>query len=571
MPGGRAIDKIRLLDAQTVNEIAAGEVIERPASVVKELMENSVDAGADRIEVRVEDGGIRRIEIIDNGEGMSREDALLAIRQHSTSKISRIEDLTSLSTYGFRGEALSSISSVSKVTIRSRTGDEEVGTELVTEFGSEPELSSVGAPVGTTVIVENLFQNIPARRKHLASAKTELSHIVATVTNYAVIRPEITFDLVSNGASLRSFRGPDRVSRIAELVGPKAAKRLTSISKQVDNVEISGALTKMDVTRSSPSSIHLFVNGRPVASPLLLSAIADGYGTRLMRGRYPIGYLTVTLSPGLVDVNIHPTKREVRFADPEHIRELIAQAIEDAFSDEDATPRFSDLMDYMKIGKAPEKLETPRLRPTVQARIEAEASESGPLSFPFEPLFQLFKTYVVATGADEDSVIIMDQHAAAERVQYESILRSLREGERRSQKLLAPSILELSPDERAALEENIEHLQALGFGIEPFGGGSFRLVSVPVVLGEEQGEKALKGVLDDIAKIGRRRSLGEEIIWKVACHGSIRAGQDLSRAQMRTLISDLLQTSNPYTCEHGRPTMISLRIGDLERLFKRQV
>jgi len=562
--------KIRVLDPQTVNEIAAGEVIERPASVVKELIENSIDAGALNVRVRIEEGGARRIEVIDDGEGMSREDALLAIRRHATSKLNTISDLNRLSTYGFRGEALASIVSVSRVTIRTCRKEEPMGSQVVSEFGAEPSVSDIGAPPGTTVIVEGLFANVPARRKHLSSDKAETAHVQDVVARYAIAHPEISFDLESDGRELLSFRGPDRVSRLAELIGPRAAKRVVEFSKSInDEIEIIGALTKIDVTRSSPSSIYLFVNKRPVSSPLLLSAIADGYGTRLMRGQYPIGYLMIELSPEEIDVNVHPTKREVRFSNPEKIRESIVHAIDEAFRGTEMTPSLGDLMEYTKVGEIPADIEPAVDMRRTQSEIVVDEKEEAP-SPPLIPLFQLFNTYIVAQGSG-DSIVILDQHAAAERITYERILESLKEGARISQRLLSPVILELTSAERSALEENMEHLGSLGFEVEEFGGGSYRLVGVPVVLGAEQGERALRSVLDDLSKASRRRPLGEELIWKVACHGSIRANEPLTKHQMSVLISDLFKTSNPYTCEHGRPTMISLSRGDFERLFKRRL
>ncbi|MEM2838642.1 MAG: DNA mismatch repair endonuclease MutL [Thermoplasmata archaeon] len=562
--------KIRILDPQTVNEIAAGEVIERPASVVKELVENSIDAGACRIQVRIEQGGIKRIEVIDDGEGMSRDDVLLAVRQHATSKLEKITDLGSLSTYGFRGEALASIASVSHLTIRTRRKEDTAGTKLESDFGAEPKISSIGAPPGTSVVVEELFANVPARLKSLSSQKAEIAHVQDVVIRYALARPDITFDLESDGAELLSFRGPDRTSRIAELIGPKAARRVVEFSKSINHeIEIAGALTKIDVTRSSPTSIYLYVNRRPVSSPLLMSAIMDAYGTKLMKGQYPIGYLMVEISPKEIDVNVHPTKREVRFADPERVKESVVHAIEEAFRDVDMTPKLGDLMEYMKVGEIPEAMRPSAGIPSMQSELEV-GEEKGVVSAPLVPLFQLFDTYIVARGTG-DSVVIIDQHAAAERITYEKILDSQKHVERISQRLLSPVILELTAAERAVLVENLEDFKSLGFDIEEFGGGSYRLVAVPVVLGAEQGERALRLALDDLSKVSRKRPLGEDLIWKVACHGSIRANEPLSKHQMSALISDLFKTSNPYTCEHGRPTMISLSRNDFEKLFKRQI
>lgn len=562
--------KVRILDAQTVSEIAAGEVIERPSSVVKELIENSIDAGASSIRVRIKEGGAKRIEVIDDGEGMDREDVLLAVRQHATSKLRKIFDLGTLSTYGFRGEALASIAAVSRLTIRTRPKDETAGTELISDFGGELEVSTIGAPVGTSIIVEDLFANMPARRKNLSSPKIEASHVHDVVVRYGIARPDIVFDLESNGAETLVLRGPDRRSRLAELIGTSAARRIVEFSRSLDNeLAVEGALTKIDVTRSSPSWIYCYVNRRPVSSPVLLSAIADAYGTRLMKGRYPIGYLMIEIHPNEIDVNVHPTKREVRFANPQRVKELVVHAVEEAFRGTDLTPKLGDIMEYANIGQIPEEIKHSLAPPKAQTKLETiELGERE--AIPLTPLFQLFDTYIVAQGTN-DTVVIIDQHAAAERITYEKILKSLEMREKVSQRLLSPSILELTSAERAVLEENLESLGALGFEIEEFGRGAYRLVAVPIVLGAEQGERALKLFLDDLTMPSRKRPLGEELIWKIACHGSIRANEPLTRHQMAMLISELFKTSNPYTCEHGRPTMISLTEGDFKKLFKRRL
>lgn len=560
--------RIRVLDPQTVNEIAAGEVIERPASVVKELIENALDAGAKRIEVRTEQGGKRRIEVTDDGFGMGRDDVLLAVKQHATSKLFEIDDLSQLSTFGFRGEALSSIASVSRMTIRTRSVDDEEGTELVTEFGADPEVYPVGAPVGTRIIIENLFGNVPARRKHLSSDRTEKTHITEVVVRYAVVCPETAFDLYSDGEIVKSFRGPDHSSRVSELIGARAASRLVDIDAVSGDMRISGALTRMDVTRSSTSSIFLYVNRRPVRSPYILSAITDGYGTRLMRGKYPMGYLMIAVPPNNLDVNIHPTKREVRLAEPDRVRESVIRAVDDAFSDKASTLELGNLMDYMSVGNSVEGIETRGDRDAVQTQIVPEAAE-GRDDAPLHPLFQLFDTYIVAMSGNASEIILIDQHAAAERVVYESILTSIDDERSRSQDLLTPLLIDLSSAERGVLEENREQIKTIGFEIEEFGADTLRLTKIPTVLGQAQGESALREVIDELSRVGRRRPLGEDLIWKVACHGSIRAGQSLTLSEMRRLIVDLFRTSNPYSCEHGRPTMISLKIDDLERLFKR--
>ena len=562
--------KVRILDAQTVSEIAAGEVIERPSSVVKELIENSIDAGASRIRVRIEEGGAKRIEVIDDGEGIDREDVLLAVRQHATSKLTKIFDLGTLSTYGFRGEALASIAAVSRLTIRTRRKDEIAGTELISDFGGEPEISSIGVPVGTSVIVEELFANMPARRKHLSSPGAEAAHVRDVIVKYAIACPDIVFDLESDGSETLALRGPDRRSRLAEMIGSSAARKIVEFSRSInDEMEIVGALTKIDVTRSSPSSIYLYVNRRPVSSSVLLSAIADAYGTKLMRGRYPIGYLMVEIPPSEMDINVHPTKREVRFANPQRIRESVVHAVEEAFRGTDFTPKLGDIMEYAAIGKIPKEIGRSSVPSKTQTELETIELKEG-ASAPLTPLFQLFNTYIVAQGTNE-TVVIIDQHAAAERITYEKILNSLKMQKRVSQRLLSPSILELTSAEKSVLEENLEDLRALGFEIEEFGGGAHRLVAVPIVLGAEQGERALRLVLDDLTKPSRKRPLGEELIWKVACHGSIRANEPLTKHQMAMLISELFKTGNPYTCEHGRPTMISLTESDFEKLFKRRL
>lgn len=562
-------NRIRALDEATIDKIAAGEVVERPASVVKELIENSLDAGATAVSVSVEDGGRKSIAVRDDGCAMSREDALAAFHRHATSKISSIDDLASLGSFGFRGEALSSVAAVSKVRLRTREHGSAEGTEVVFEGGKPVSVSSVGCPAGTEVVVDSLFYNMPARRKSLKSKNVELGHCREVVVNYMLSRAGLSFTFRSDDETeLVHVPAEGMKGSLAAAFGAKIAEHMLFGEAEGERLRVEGHLARLEHTRSSASDLKIFVNDRPVRNSKITSAVLGAYGSRLMKDRYPIGIMRVFVDSSFVDVNVHPAKREVRFDDEGAVLGAVGRCVKDALERHDLTFKY-DLTRFAETFRGSGLPEQAVAREGVQGVLgveEGKQPETNPL---ITPLAQIMDTYILAES--KGNLLLIDQHAASERVVYESVLSSIENGREMSQTLLTPLVVNLTATEKRVMEENRETLEKAGFKIEPFGRSSFALRSLPTVLGVAQGESSLRNILGDLAQMVPRKKLGLEVIWRVACHTAIRAGDPLSHGQMRQLVSELMSTASPYTCEHGRPTMIVLSPADLERLFKRRV
>ncbi len=563
--------RIRVLDESTINKIAAGEVVERPASVVKELMENSLDAGADSVNVYIEDGGRQSIIIRDDGYGMSRDDVEKAFTRHATSKITDIDDLNSLSSYGFRGEALSSIASVSRVLMRTREHGSAEGTEVRLAGGVVEAISTTGCPPGTEIAVTDLFFNIPARRKSLKSRATELAHCKDVVIDYLLCRPGISFSFHSDGrAELVHSPGEGMNGSLATAFGPRIAENIMVADADDDGIRVQSYVARLEQTRSSPLDLRLFVNDRPVRSSRLVSAVVRAFGSRLMKDRYPVGAIRIFIDGGKVDVNVHPTKREVRFSDEHMIISVLERCIESALSEPDLSFRY-DLTKFAGSFE-PSTTATPSERvEQVQSvlKLDERNAHESKGSPHIVPLAQIMNTYILAESAG--NLLLIDQHAASERVVYERVLESMRSGSEVSQRLLTPLVIRLTASETKVFHDNRELVEKAGFDLESFGDDEYMLRSIPTVLGVSLGEVALRKILDDLSQMPSPKQLGQEVIWRVACHTAIRAGETLTDGQMRQLISELMNTESPYTCEHGRPTMIILSPADLERLFKRRV
>lgn len=562
--------RIRVLDDETINRIAAGEVVERPASVVKELIENALDADATSVTVSVSEGGKKLVSVRDDGIGMSREDAQKAFERHATSKITRLDDLDTLLSYGFRGEALSSIAAVSKVTLRTREHGADEGTIVVVDSGKVVSVSASGCPPGTEVVVEDMFSNLPARRKHMKSASVELSHCKEVVESYLLCRPGISFSFRSEGQTeLVHVAAEGMKGSLAVVFGPKISETMIFGSSDSKGFRVEAFLGRLEHNRASPADLKLFVNDRPVHAPKLVSAVVGAYGSKLMKDRYPLGVVRVLVDGSGVDVNVHPAKREVRFGDESGVVEAVKGAIESALKEPDLTFKY-DLTKFAEtFGTASEmpslgdaRVEQTRLAPATSKEPAGEGTVIVPLA-------QVMNTYILAESAG--SLLLIDQHAASERIVYEQILKAIETGKEISQTLLTPLVVRLTSTEVRVLEENRSALERSGFKIEPFGRDAHALRSIPTVLGVAQGESALRNILADLSRMAPAKKLGLDVIWRVACHTAVRAGEPLSSGQMRTLVSDLVRTQSPYTCEHGRPTMVVLSTGDLEKLFKRRV
>lgn len=562
--------RIRLLDDATVNKIAAGEVVERPASVVKELVENALDADASSVTVAIEEGGKKLISVRDDGVGMSPEDAGNAFKRHATSKISDIDDLQKLASYGFRGEALSSIAAVSKVTLKTREHEAAEGIEVIVNAGRVESVTPVGCPPGTEIVVEDLFLHMPARRKSLKSKNIELAHCREVMINYMLCRPGLAFSFRSDGdievvhVSAEGMKGS-----LVAAFGPKVAENMMFGDAEAGGVRVEAYLGRLEHTRSSLSDLKLFVNDRPVKNQKLSSTVIEAYGSKLMKDRYPVGVVRIFIDSSEVDVNVHPSKREVRFDDESKVADVVRSCVEKALGDSDLSfkydlTKFSDAFEPA-LGTTNQTAAV-GVQSTIPTEEKREESQGKPL---IVPLAQLMNTYILAESGG--SLLLIDQHAASERIVYETVLKAIQTGREISQRLLTPMVVHLSASEQKVLEENRETLDGAGFVIEPFGKGSYALKSIPTVLGVAQGESAFRNILGDLGRMAPSKKVGLDVIWRVACHTAIRAGEPLSENQMRSLISELLRTDSPYTCEHGRPTMVGLSPVDLEKLFKRRV
>jgi len=580
--------EIHVLDPETVNQIAAGEVVERPASVAKELLENAIDAGATVIllEIASDAAGITKIQVTDNGEGMTPGEAVLAFQPHATSKIRDITDLSTIRTLGFRGEALASIAAVSEVTMvtRPRGGEALSGTRLVVRGGEIVETAEVGAPEGTMVTVERLFYNTPARRKFLKSRNTELAHVYAVVESLALAHGEIAFRVVHNGKErMATQRSAGLLPTIAGLYGADLARSLLAVEGRLPFLTIRGYVSRPQENRGSPSQISLSINGRSILSRKIAAAVREGYGNLLPKDRYPVAFMDVAIDTGLVDVNVHPTKREVRLSREREILEAVTTAVRKALADHDLSrnaPEEPVQQQIVADDTPPVARETeavyaaghrrgPALADRRLRRTEREGEKN--LLPAMEPIGQVAATYIAAEGVD-GTLYLVDQHAAHERILYDQVVEQ-RDAESTAQELLVPVILPLSPKEAAALREAIPLLAGEGFVVEEFGRDTFAVRAVPAALGavEDAAGTVRETIADLLSGESRAHTDRREVVTCIiACRGAIKAGTRLTPEQQRLLISQLARTKTPWTCPHGRPTVVAFDRKKLEKIFGRR-
>ncbi len=567
---------IRHLDPATITKIAAGEVIERPASVVKELAENALDAGATRLAIAVESraGAIASVRVTDDGSGMSAEDLRLAILPHTTSKLRGVEDLDSVTTMGFRGEALASIAAVARLTIVSRREGDLLAARVVVTGGVVEEAGETPAPVGTTVTVEDLFFNTPARKKFQKSIGTETAQIAGVVERLALARPDRRFSLVHNGRTRLSTPGAGLAEAIASLHGPELGSGLLAVDAATPICRVSGYVARPAVQRPNPYQVYLAINGRTVQSAAIAGAVRAGFGTLLPSDRYPVAVLALELDLALVDVNVHPAKRQVRLSrEPEVLAAVsgaVAAALEalrPAFPAPDRSP--SSGADRRPPVPVPargvaEPVPSYRLRTDRQLR---QTTFEQPAPAPgVELLGQIDRTYLVGRTGDGELVLI-DQHAAHERVLYEQLTARGRAG---TQELIVPVVISCSPRERAVIEEARDDLLRAGFEVDPFGEGQVAIRTVPVVLGHEVSAETVREIVAEWIGGGAGPDARERLVRLVACHGAIRAGAILSHEQGERLIAQLFAAESPLTCPHGRPTVVTFSKARLESLFSRR-
>jgi DNA mismatch repair protein MutL len=572
-------NRIINLDEETVKKIAAGEVIEKPASVVKELIENSLDAQSTRIEVEVSNGGKSTIRVVDNGEGMSGDDALLSFKRHTTSKIRRIEDLDALRTLGFRGEALASIAAISVMNLTTKARGAIEGTKLTVEGGHLKEKAKVGCPGGTAISVENLFYNLPARKKHLKSTRRELAHIIDIVTRYALANSDVFFNVSHEGKTvLESPKTGETLETATNIFGTSISRNLLPFEEDYRGVRIRGLVGKPQIARSSGSMMFIFVNNRFVKSRLVSAAVKEAYGTLLPKNKSPVAILFLEVNPGDIDVNIHPVKTQVKFANEHDVFEATVSGVRDALGSKslvpDSVPKpvggpSPKRRPETAVGRRPKKL----VPLTIESYRKRFSKVPEKASLPeLTVMGDIGNTYIL--GENRSGMVILDQHAVHERILYEHLLSS----KKKVQELITPMNIELSAKERTVLEEFGEALAGLGFRFEPFGGDTFRIISVPVVVGTLVSPEIIHDILNDMATLPKRidKGAGEkiaEIVAKrsamAACKSAIKAGEKQSPERLEKLVTELYLTSNPYTCPHGRPTMIQITKEELEKRFLR--
>ena len=564
---------IHLLTPEVSSQIAAGEVIERPASVVKELIENAIDAGARSISVAVNEAGKRLIEVADDGMGIPGDELSLAVSRHATSKLLNAEDLFHISTLGFRGEALASVASVSRLTLTTRLPAAQSGARMHVEGGRNSEVEPVGAPAGTVVRVEDLFFNVPARLKFLKADVTERRAIDALMTRYALAYPHIRFKVTQDGVlALQTAGDGDRRAILAALYGVEVARQLLEITAQETGIHLSGHISPTSVTRSNRREITVFVNGRWVQDAALTTAVVQAYHTLLMVGRYPLGALFLEIEPEDVDVNVHPAKAEVRFKNPDRVFGFVQRAVRRGLLAYSPVPAVTPQVWGSAIPQPDPAWEFAHEELSAGTRAESQvATPPVPGHLPLLRLIgQIGGAYLVAEGPD--GLYLVDQHAAHERVLFEKLLRAHEDKRLASQVLLTPSTVTLPPEAAVLLASQLPALQHLGFGVEEFGPNTFQVRAVPAVLGGGEPSAAIRAVVEDFEEdeTPLQGEIEKRLAARVCKRMAVKAGQSLTLEEQRALIEDLEACDSPRTCPHGRPTMIHLSVEMLERQFGRR-
>jgi DNA mismatch repair protein MutL len=621
--------RIALLPDEVASQVAAGEVVERPASVVKELVENSLDAGATRIEIAIARGGSSLVRVVDNGIGMDRDDALLSLERHATSKIRTGNDLANIHTLGFRGEALPSIASVSRFRLATRPGDAIEGTEILVNGGKIETVRACGEAPGTLVEAKHLFYNLPARRKFLRTENTETSHVQHQLILQALGHPEVGFVLLRDQAVI--FQLPPTRSlatRISDLRGDEIMKQLVEIEPTaVDGISIRGFLGKAGVSRPTRAEQIIFVNGRAVENLTIQHALREGYHTALMKGQYALVFLFLDLDPADVDVNVHPAKREVRFRNPDFIRQALAETVRKTLDSDRGNwsrafigPRSSpgpnatdfapsslaspvsaepvaplvplveqfalrkDWQEFPQPQQEKDGLASPEINPSEMAAPVAPGTQTDALatSFPqngqgtapseFRLLGVLGKLYILMEN--EEGLVLVDQHAAHERILFERLRRETETAGVPCQRLLIPIVLRLPPKDHDWLLLNAPSLQKMGFSVEPFGESTLKIDGIPQFLRMEDPANTIRQLVDELRSLTSgtsRLRLGEDVIAKTVCRYAVKANDQLHSAEIGQLVKDLLACELPYCCPHGRPTMIQIGYLELEKKFGRKV
>jgi len=573
----KAMGLIRILGEKVASQIAAGEVVERPASVVRELIDNSIDAGATRILAKIENGGRSLVRVADNGAGMDRDDLLLCSERHATSKISDLSDLFSVRTLGFRGEAIPSIAAVSRMMITSRPMEQLSGFRLILQGGKIKEIEETGAPVGTTIEVKDLFFNTPARKKFLRSAGTETDHIVDTLSRIALPFTTLSFRLDDRDKTLLSLPSVDSdVSRLSALFGHEVASSMVPIEQEIDGLILRGYLSPPEWDRARGDHLFLYVNKRNVRERLLTHAVIEGYGSRLMKGRYPYAVIFIEIDPSLVDVNVHPAKQEVRFHQNRLVHEAVKTVVDQSLRQKAAALFQVPVPSAESVQEKSERIAEPSSEySSYQAKTTIFQREDPqvPLMIRESPvvLGQLKETYILCET--KEGLLLVDQHAAHERRVFEKLKKSYESSTLECQPFLIPPRLEFSPSESRTILNKIEELSEVGITLEHFGGDTFMIRSFPSILVDVPWESLLRELIPVLEEQGTVK--GDQVVDRIlavmACHGAIRAGQRLSKEEMVSLVEQLDDVQVPTNCPHGRPVFKRLSFYEIEKMFRRVV
>jgi DNA mismatch repair protein MutL len=605
------VGRIALLPDEVASQVAAGEVIERPASVVKELVENSIDAGARRIEVAIARGGSAVIRVLDDGTGMDRDDALLSLERHATSKIRSGQDLARIHTLGFRGEALPSIASVSRFRLSTRLHDGLEGTEIMVHGGKIDSVRASGEAPGTQIEVRSLFYNLPARRKFLRSENTEASHVQHQLALQAIGHPNIGFVSIRDQSTL--FQAPPAktlADRIRDLRGSELCEQLLEIKPEAANgITITGFIGKVGVSRSTKAEQILFVNGRPVENITIQHGLREGYHTALMKGQYPVTFLFLEMDPEAVDVNVHPAKREVRFREPDSVRNSVAESIRKTLETDrqrwthsfhkpvempkspvcipvsDLTPalippteQFSLRRDWAdfhtsSVNPVPLPIDVPASPESTQPLSTISASNYRPESAPeFKILGVLGKLYILMEN--EEGLVLVDQHAAHERILFEKLRRQMESEGVPTQRLLIPLTVGVTPKDYDWIATNAQTLEKMGFALEPFGNSTLKIDGIPQFFRTNDPSVTIRQLVDELRSMTTTTSrlrMGEDVIARTVCRHAIKANDELHRPEVEKLLRDLMDCELPYCCPHGRPIMIQVGYGELEKKFGRKI
>jgi len=599
-------NKIKILPESLTNRIAAGEVVERPASVIKELVENSLDAGSTEITVIIKEGGTNLIQVVDNGTGLSRDDALLAFQRHTTSKIASDEDLENIRTFGFRGEALSSIASVARVEVKTAQADAPENTLLRLEGGVVTDIQDVGTPPGTSIAVKNLFFNTPARRKFLRSVISEYRQILETMKRFFLAAPQVAFQFINEGEIIYELKPASLERRIAAVFGDRFQEHLIKVADRTELLEISGFVGDWDLFRKSRGQQFLFLNNRFIIDRSLNHAITAAFGPTLPHGEFPFYSIFLAIEPNHMDVNVHPTKMEVKFAEERLIYSLLRTTVARAMNSDVIIPHtgknadtsgltapdFPDPqteLNFQPSGfefttpPAPAASPTPedfirrewaaRLIPPAPQRppeIQPQSPAPGmPDPRPARPLvWQLHQKYIVTQI--KSGLIIVDQHVAHERILFERAMSDFEKKAPDSQQLLFPEVIELAPEDHSYFLEILPFLERIGYTIKTFSGRSFSIEAVPAGVKHAGDEKVLLEILDEYKKSrGEQYDIREKVATSFSCKTAIKAGEKLMPEEMLSLIEQLFKTKTPYFCPHGRPVIINISLEELDRRFGR--